>query len=131
MYKEVEGINTDTYAGKAALAVKTKVKGILGEDLLMFTLIDFISFIQINNKFASNNIYITDQNKEEKYIEIIESGNEHLIEDLEKYITLLDNIKEIQKKKDEYSKIIEQLQLLQNYDDVNTVNLIVEEYLRR
>lgn len=131
MYKEVEGINTDTYAGKAALAVKTKVKGILGEDLLMFTLIDFISFIQINNKFASNNIYITDQNKEEKYIEIIESGNERLIEDLEKYITLLDNIKEIQKKKDEYSKIIEQLQLLQNYDDVNTVNLIVEEYLRR
>lgn len=131
MYEEVEGINAETYAGKAALAVKTKVRGILGDDLLTFTLLDFVSFMQLNNEFASKGIFITEKNKEEKYIEIIETGNEKLIEKLENYITLMDNIKIIQNKKNEYTKIIEDLQHLHNYDDVNAVNSIIEGYLRR
>jgi hypothetical protein len=131
MKEEVEGIDTNTYAGKAAKAVKTKVRGILGDDLLTFTLLDFVTFMQLNNKFAAIGIFITEKNKEEKYIEIIETGDETLIEDLEQYITLLDNIKIIQKKKDEYTKIIESLQQLQNYEDTESVNSIVEGYLRR
>lgn len=130
-YKEIEGIDAKTYAGKAALAVKTKARGILGDDLLIFSLIDFVNFMQINNVLASNGIFITEKNKEEKYIQIIESGNEELIEILEEYINLLDNIKVIQKKKNEYNKIIEDLRNLQNYDEIQAVNSIVESYLRR
>jgi len=129
--KEIEGIDTTTYAGKAAKACKTKVRGIMGDDLLIFTLIDFISFMELNNKFASKNIFITENNKEEKYIEIIETGDESLINDLEIYITLMDNIKVIKNKKDEYSSILESLKHLQDYNDVESTNNIVEEYLRR
>ena len=75
---EIEGIDASTYAGKAAKACKTKVRGIMGDDLLIFTLIDFVSFMELNNKFASKNIFITETNKEEKYIEIIETGDESL-----------------------------------------------------
>lgn len=131
MYTEIEGIDESTYAGKAAKAVKTKARGIFGDDFIAFTLIDFVSFMQLNNKFANQGIFITEKNKEEKYIEIIETGDESLIEDLETYITLLDNIKIIQTKKDEYSNIIGSLQLLQDYNDAKAVNSVVEEYLRR
>ncbi len=131
MREEVEGIDTNSYAGKAALAVKTKVRGILGDDLLTFTLLDFVTFMQLNNSFAAKGIFITEKNKEEKYIEIIETGDENLIQDLEQYIMLLDNIKIIQKKKDEYCEVIDNLKHTQNYDDVQAVNNIVESYLRR
>lgn len=131
MSEQVEGIDTSTYAGKAAKAVKTKVRGILGDELLTFTLLDFVTFMQLNNKFASLGIFITEKNKEEKYIELIETGDESLITDLEQYIVLLDNIKIIQKKKEEYNKVIADIQQLHDYNDAAAVNAVVESYLRR
>jgi hypothetical protein len=130
-YKEVEGIPASTYAGKAAKAVKTKARGILGDDLLIFKLVDFVSFMLLNNKFSNKGIFITDDNKEECYIKIIETGDESLINDLEQYITLKDEIREIEKNKSEYQEIIKKLQLLPDQNDEDAVNKIVEDYLRR
>lgn len=130
-YKEIEGIDAATYAGKAALAVKTKARGIFGDDLLTFYLIDFVSLMMINNKFASKGIFITDDNKEESYIKIIETGDDTLINDLEKYLALKDSIKKIESSKEEYSTIINKLQVLADSNDQDSVNQIVEEYLRR
>ena len=128
---EIEGIDGSTYAGKAAQAVKTKARGIFGDDLLTFNLINFISIMLINNKFMSKGIFITDDNKEECYIKIIELGDESLINDLEKFITLKDEIREIEKKKEEYDIIIDKLKRLSNKNDEEAVNAIIEEYLRR
>jgi hypothetical protein len=130
-YTEVEGIDASTYAGKAALAVKTKARGILGDDLLIFTLLDFISFIELNNKFSDMGIFITEDNKEECYIKIIETGTPEDIDDLEKYINLKDNIKKIRLLKEEYQLMIDKLKLLMDYNDQDQVNIIIEEYLRR
>lgn len=129
--REIEGINLESYAGKAALAVKTKARGIFGDDLLIFELLDLITFMLLNNKFANNGFFITDENKEEKYIEIIETCNDSLIEDLEKYIFLLDKIKILQNKKNEYDSIIDSLKYLNDYNDQSSVNNIIESYLRR
>jgi hypothetical protein len=130
-YVEVEGIDGDTYAGKAALAIKTKARGVLGDDLLTFTLLDFVSCMLINNRFLNKGIIITDETKEEGYIKIIETGDESLINDLETYIELRDRIKLIEAKRDEYNEIISQLKRLTDYNDTTAVNAIVEEYLRR
>ena len=130
-YEEVEGIDTSTYAGKAAKAVKTKVRGIMGDDLLSFMLVDFVAFMMLNTEFASRGIFITDSNKEECYIKIIESGDEGLINKLEKYLSLRDSIKKVEQHKADYSSVIEALQLLPDYNSVEAVNAIVEEYLRR
>jgi hypothetical protein len=46
-YTEVEGIDASTYAGKAALAVKKKARGILGDELVIFTLVKFVQFMQL------------------------------------------------------------------------------------
>lgn len=131
MREEVEGIDTATYAGKAAKAVKTKARGIMGDDLLIFKLVDFISLMLLNNKFLSKGIVITDTNKEECYIKIIESGDDSMIVDLEKYITLKDDIKLIESQKAEYMEIINKLQLLSDPNNTEAVNAIVESYLRR
>lgn len=130
-YEEVEGIDTSTYAGKAAKAVKTKVRGIMGDDLLSFMLVDFVAFMMLNTEFASRGIFITDSNKEDCYIKIIESGDEGLINKLEKYLSLRDSIKKVEQHKADYSSVIEALQLLPDYNSVEAVNTIVEEYLRR
>lgn len=130
-YIEIEGIAANTYAGKAALAVKTKARGIMGDDLLIFTLLDFVSYMQLNNKFATEGIFITDSNKEECYIKIIETGKESLIKDLERYIELGDNIKRIESQKQEYNQIIDKLRLLSDHNNESSVNGIIEEYLRR
>lgn len=130
-YIEIEGIDGETYAGKAALAVKTKARGVLGDDLLTFTLLDFVSCMMINNRFLNKGIIITDDTKEEGYIKIIETGDESLIGDLEKYIELRDRIKLIEAKREEYYEVINQLKRLSDYNDVDNVNKIVEEYLRR
>lgn len=126
----IEGLNTETYAGKAAKAVRTKARGIMGDDLLTFHLLDFVSFILINNRFASKGIIVTPENKEEQYIKIIESGDESLLQDLEKYLNLIDTIGKLEEQRDEYYDIISQLQMA-NVNDVNAINNIVENYLRR
>lgn len=130
-YTEVEGIDATTYAGKAALAVKGKARGILGDELVIFTLVRFVQFMQLNNKFNSLGIQITEDNKEECYIKIIEMEKPELIDDLELYIDLNDEINDIVKKKDEYSSIIDKLQNALDPNDSEAVNSIVESYLRR
>jgi hypothetical protein len=130
-YTEIEGIDANTYAGKAALAVKTKARGIMGDDLLIFKLVDFVSYIMINNKFLNKGITITDENKEEGYIKIIETGDESLIADLEKFIELRDSIKLVEAMKEEYTEIINKLKRLSDYNDESAVNQIIEGYLRR
>ena len=130
-YKKVEEIDGSTYAAKGALACKKKARAIMGEELLIFHLVDFVTFIELNNKFMDLGIHITDDNKEECYIKIIEQDNPKLIDDLETYINLKDEIKMIREKKEEYQKIISKLQNLDDFNDENAVNNIVEDYLRR
>jgi hypothetical protein len=130
-YVEVEGIDASTYAGKAAMAVKTKLRGILGDDILTVKLIDFVTYINLNNRFSSKGIFITDNNKEEAYIKIIETGDESLISDLEQFITIKDSLADLETKKNEYTGIINKLKMLTDKNNEAAVNSIIEEYLRR
>lgn len=128
---EVEDIDVTTYAGKAAAACRTKVRGILNGDLLAFIIVDFVNFMLLHNKFLSKNVIITEDNKEECYIKIIEMGEESLIEDLEAYINLKDKIKNVETIREEYYSVVNQLRNLNDKNDKTAVNSIIEEYLRR
>lgn len=128
LMREIEGIDLETYAGKAALAVKTKVRGIMGDSLLIFTLVDFVELMLLNNKFADLGIFITDTNREESYIKIIELGDPVLIDDLEKFINLKDSIAQISDMKDEYANIIDQIKVADNEEDINGA---IKDYLKR
>ena len=130
-HKEVEDIDASTYAGKAIKACRTKARGIMGDDLLTFMLIDFVSFIMLSNKFMDKGIFITEENREDSYIKIIETGDDQLIAELERYINLQDKMIVVEKKKEEYEEIVQALRNLNDYNDESAVNTIVESYLRR
>lgn len=129
--KEVEGIDESTYAGKAVKACRLKARGIFGDELLTFHLLDFVSFLAINNKFLSKGFYITDENREEMYIKVIETGDNQLISDLETFINLRDSIKILETKRNEFNDIVNGLRNLPDYNDTDKVNKIVENYLRK
>ncbi len=54
--------------------------------------ITFIEFTNLNNKLSSKGYFITDENREEMYIEILTTGDVDLITILENYLNLKDTI---------------------------------------
>lgn len=54
---------------------------------------DILNFTLKNNILCSKGYFITDDNREEKYIEILESGDKDLFKDLESYLESFDNLK--------------------------------------
>lgn len=130
--REIEGVSTDTYAGKAIISLRTKLLGVLGDSgFLLLHLMDFVNFMILHDRFASKGIYITDENKEEKYIEILEMDDPTLLQDLEKYLSCLENFESINNKIYEYTSYIEKIKELENFDDIEAVNNIVGEYLKK
>ena len=53
---------------------------------------DFFEFSLLNNKFIDAGYVITDANREAKYLDIINTGNELLISDLDAYLECRDRI---------------------------------------
>jgi hypothetical protein len=69
----------------------------LNNDMAMFNAFNYFEFTLCNNKLASQGIFIHDGNREEKYIEIINSADESLIECLETYLNAWDKISDTNK----------------------------------
>lgn len=70
----------------------SKIQKKLSYSMSAISSLNVLSFTVINNELASEGFFITNKNREEKYIEIIETENEELIEKLEQYLNILDDI---------------------------------------
>ena len=90
-------------------------------DKLVF--IDYLDFMILHSKLASLGFFITDENKEEKYIEILESENEELLNDLEKYLELKEKIDQIIWKKNRFNELYEKIFHLKD-DDPEVLKLL-------
>ena len=79
-------------ASKQSVRMETKqfISNRLG-GLSMFT---FFEFVILNNQLISKGFSITQENREEKYLEIINIGDDDLIALLEKYLECLDELSE-------------------------------------
>jgi hypothetical protein len=89
--------------------------------LFMFGAIDFYDFLNLFNKMTSLGYFITDENREEKYIEIIETGDEELISLLESYLERkdkLDTISHTNASIKHYEKIIEECETLEALEKI-------------
>lgn len=69
-----------------------KIKSLVTPEMTKESGIVLYNFIMYNNELSSNGFFIHNNNREEKYIEIIETGDEMLIELLEKYLESMDNL---------------------------------------
>ena len=126
---QIENVNIDTYAGKAIIACRTKFKGIFGDNgLITMNLVSFVDMLRNHDLLASYGYFITDENREEKYIEILEKDDPKLLEALEQYINYLDSINELERVIREYKDAVDKIKE-QDPDDIQAINEIIKPYL--
>jgi len=94
---------TDVKRVQAIKSASERVESLTNE----VELIDYISYIDANNVLNSHGFHITDDNREEQYLNILEDGNESLIDVLEEFLTLKDKLNKVKSVKREYDKVIE------------------------
>lgn len=117
-----EGIDDIDAARNAAL---TKVRSLVTPEMTKESGFTLYNFIMKNNFLASKGYFITDENREEKYIEIIETGDMDLIEQLESFLESKDALeranamhKKLEKFKKDLTKLSEIADIKQAQDDL-------------
>jgi hypothetical protein len=69
-----------------------KVRMLVTPELSKISGFALYGFMILNNDLAAGGYFITDSNREEKYLEILETGDEKLIQKLEDYLNYKDEI---------------------------------------
>lgn len=69
-------------------------------------MVDYINYIDINNELHNKGIFISDNNREEKYIEVLETCDEKLIDCLEQYLELKDRMTPVKNAKKNFNNIL-------------------------
>ena len=87
----------------------------------------YINYLTLHDYFASKNIYITPENKEDMFLEIIELDDDTALDKLEKYLKLMDIV---YPKLDFLNKIIElhdELEYAFDKEELENINLKFEK----
>lgn len=79
--------------------------------------VNMVIYVDSLMTLADAGFFITDKNREEKYIEIIETGDEKLITLLEEYITVKDDMNSLKWHKQEMNKKLKKLNELDEESD--------------
>ena len=84
--------------------------------------IAFFEFQLISTELASRGYFITKQNREEKYLEILEKGIEEEVALLEKYLTLLDDLTKYRTLYYELLEVLDKINSSENKDEIATIS---------
>lgn len=86
----------------------------------------YFRFQYLNNIFASKGYFITEDNREEIYIKILETDDEKMIEYLEEYLKVLGQLNQYEQM---YQSFLNGLDEMEMTDDEVTLNQILQEAL--
>jgi len=100
----------------------TKIRQLVNHQQAIVGGIHMYDFIIINNELADKGYNIYDGNKEEKYLEILETGDEQLIEKLEIYLNAMDIVGRASAVEHKY------LKFYSNINDCDTLEEIDDLY---
>ena len=92
--------------------------------LLMSTL-DVLEFILTFCRFAEKGVFIWGDKVEESYLEILNTGDEKLIDELERYLELKDKVKAVVRK---FQNVQKAEKLLRNAEDKKQLDAILKTY---
>lgn len=125
---EVEGVSLDTFAGKALMACRAKILNIISSSSSpLIANYEMTRYIALHDKFAAKGYFITEDNREEMLVKILENAPE-LFGDLELFLVLQKRIERIHEAFDKYINIVEQLRIC-DPDDKERILGIVSSFL--
>lgn len=133
--KSIELMPYDLIIGPVVEDIKTVINQYLTEaryhvshHQALVTGLMMFDFICINNELINEGYVITSKNREEKYIEILETDNEELVDKLERYLNASDIISRASFLQNEYNRFYIQMK---QETEIEKVKEIGEEYLVR
>ncbi|WP_412473852.1 hypothetical protein [Halobacteriovorax sp. YZS-1-1] len=125
--KIIEGDESDVNFARESATKKARM--VITHDLASISGFTFYSFMCLNNELCDKGFFITAENRESKYLEILETGNEELIQKLEDYLNTKDQIERVaalNKKFDHFRKLITEEEDLEKIEDLT--NKFLEDY---
>lgn len=86
------------------------------------SMFDFFSFQLLNNTLSAAGYVIVDSNREEKYLEIVNTGDQALITALEEYLALLDKLSERSFMYNQWSQFVRDLETATSVEQVGSMS---------
>lgn len=105
-------------ARKAALI---KVRMLVTPELAKISGFALYGFMMLNNDLSNAGYFITNDNREEKYLSILETGQEDLITKLEDYLNYKDEIENVAHLERKFSKFKKDLRVATTVEDVQGI----------
>lgn len=91
---KISKVAEDDIVGTRESAIK-RVRMIITPQIASLSGLSLYGFICLNNELSDKGFFITDENRESKYLSILETGDEKLIQKLEDYLNYRDEISRI------------------------------------
>jgi len=107
-------------------AAQIKIKNFIASRAGTSYLYDLFEFNLVSNTLYADGYFITDSNREAKYLEIIGTNRVHLIEALEKYLNIKDKISEYYSL---YAQAKAVLELINNANSIQSVDTYKANFL--
>lgn len=99
--------------------VRSKIIHALNTRFTFIEIFKFYEFITINNLLIDKGFVITEKNREEKYLDIINTGDDSLISLLEQYLNIKDELSNILYWYDEYKNFCKKIEELSSPNEIN------------
>jgi hypothetical protein len=99
-------------------AVNARVRMLITPTLTKISGITLYGFMVLNNDLANAGYFITNENREEKYLEILETEDETLISKLEDYLNYKDEIERVAFLERNFSKFRKEINQLTSIAEV-------------
>jgi hypothetical protein len=107
----------------------TKVRMLVTPDLSKIAGLTLYGFMILNNDLINAGYAITNENREEKYLQILETGDEILISKLEDYLNYKDEIEKVAQLERKFSKFKNDVLSSSTVEDITEItNKFLENY---
>lgn len=107
-FEIVDSVEEDVLSQLKSSAI-TKVRMLVTPELAKISGFALYGFIVLNNDLSNEGYFITNENREEKYLQILETGDEKLIAKLEDYLNYKDEIEAVSSLERKFSKFRQEI----------------------
>jgi hypothetical protein len=106
---------------EARNAAIIKVRMLVTPELSKISGFALYGFIVLNNDLSANGYFITNENREEKYLEILETGDERLIQKLEDYLNYKDELEAVSQLERKFSAYRAEIKTAASIEEVKEI----------